>query len=408
MLNLKPNKRSFIKFLFLSIFSTFFFTSKKLKSINLKAFEDTTGFKNYGKPSKFEKIFRWISANPKLKGNGASYSPLSRLRGLIFPNGLHFERHHYGVKQIDPVKYKLSLLGIPKNEITFSLHDLRSMKLLSLKTFIECGGNSNAMYNSNPLNTNVDLIHGLISFSEWTGVPLINIFKKLKFKSNIYPKWIEFESSDNGRYNISIPFKKAMSSGILALYQNGEPLRPEQGYPVRLIIPGWEGSTHVKWLRFIKFRDTPVHSRNETSRYTDLLENGKSRQFSFFMRTKSIIVDPHLGKKINPGENIISGIAWSGDALIKKVEISYDSGKKWINCPFENKDKSNMVRFQQKFEWSGEELIIQSRCKDSRNYTQPSRNKFLKKMGKNAYYHYNGMTSWKINRDGYISHVYID
>lgn len=402
-------RRSLFKSLILFLFLPFFlFYKKKGASHTLTDFERESGFSGYGVPSKFERLYRWIISNSNFKGNGVSYTPLSRLEGVIVPNGLHFERHHYGIKEINPSDYSINFINKKKIIENVLISELKKMEMITIQTFIECGGNSMNMYNDEPVNTRVDLIHGLISFSEWTGVSL-KLFLK-KFSENKYlnsSKWLEFESSDKGSYNISIPYDQAFNKGLLALYQNGEAIRPEQGYPLRLIIPGWEGSTHVKWLKNIKLRDTPVYSRNETSKYTDLLPNGKSRQFSFLMQSKSIILKPSPGIKVSKGPINISGIAWSGSAQIKRVQISFDSGKSWNNCMITNKMSSaNMKRFNYNYQWNGEEVIIQSRCIDSNDYIQPNRKVFLKKMGKNARYHFNAITSWKIKKDGSIKHVY--
>ena len=402
--NLKKNKRRFFLSSFLSFFLLPFFF-KKINSYELSDFEKKTGFKNYGSPSTFERVFRWILSNPALKGNGSSYSPLSKLEGTIFPNGLHFERHHYGVFDSNPKNYFIKV--VDKNKIiNVSLKELRSMEISSVKTFIECGGNSMSMYNKSPVRNNVDLIHGLISYSEWSGVKLKNLLSKYTYKKN-EKKWIEFESYDKGNYNISIPYDQAYEKGFLALYQNGEAIRPEQGYPIRLIIPGWEGSTHVKWVSKIKLRNKPIYSRNETSKYTDLLINGKARQFSFKMETKSIILKPSPGLKVKLGKNIISGLAWSGTSTIKNVQVSFSSGLIWYDCKLnEEHIKSSFKRFVYEFDWNGEEIIVQSRCLDHNGYLQPSRKEFLKKMGSNAKYHFNAITSWKINKDGSVNHVY--
>ena len=398
-------RRNLFKFFFSFLFSIFFI--KKAKSdLIVTDFEKRTGFRNYGLPSKFEKIFRWIIANSNLQGNGVSYTPLSRLVGTIVPNGLHFERHHYGVPLKKPDDFFLKIEGLDGEKFEYSINRLRSEKLLSIKTFIECGGNSNVLYNAKPVKTSVDYIHGLFSISEWTGIPLgrflVNLTEKYKNKKNI---WIEFSSFDKGTYNISLPIKVLELNSLLALYQNGEPIRPEQGYPLRLIIPGWEGSTHVKWLNKIKFRYGPAYTRNETSRYTDLLPNGKSRQYSFLMDLKSIITSPTFGDKVQIGNNLITGLAWSGSSLIKKVEVSLDGGFLWKKAQISSKNQS-VVRFNFDFKWDGNEVIVQSRCTDNKNKTQPSRKEVIENLGSNAYYHFNGITSWKIDKNGSVEHVY--
>ena len=254
---------------------------------------------------------------------------MSKLKGTITPNGLHFERHHYGVKDINPKNYQLKI-ETPQKKRIFTLKDLRQNKIITKRVFIECGGNSNLLYNKTPTQTKLDLIHGLFSCAEWSGVLLKTLISENFKKSEIKKyKWVELLSYDKGSYNLSLPISNIINKSFLALYQNGEPIRPEQGYPVRFIMPGYEGSTSVKWLKKITLRQTPVFSRNETSRYTDLLPSGKSRQFSFNMMPKSIITEPSFGDKLEKGNITIHGIAWSGISLINRVQISLNGGKSW-------------------------------------------------------------------------------
>lgn len=399
-------RRNFFRNFFILI-SLVLFRKKVKTHPTLSEYEERTGFSYYGQPSKYEKIFRWIIANAGLRGNGLSYTPLSKLNGNITPNGLHFERHHYGVPVKKPEEYRLEIINLDGQKRKFGLEDLKNKKLLTIKTFIECGGNSNVMYNPRPIKSSVDHIHGLFSISEWTGISLKNLLKDYenlyRNKKNI---WIEFTSFDKGSYNISLPIKVIKEKSMIAFYQNGEPIRPEQGYPSRLVISGWEGSTHVKWLKQIKFRNGPVYTRNETSRYTDLLSNGKARQFSFIMDLKSVITKPSLGDRLKKGEVLISGYAWSGSTKIKKVEISVNGGKSWRKADLYQEEIS-VVRFNYIYNWKGNETIIQSRCIDNRSRIQPTREQVIKKMGKNATYHFNGITSWKIKANGEIEHIYI-
>ena len=399
-------RRNFFRFFFILISLVLF--KKKVKAHpTVSEYEEMTGFRYYGQPSKYEKIFRWIIANASLQGNGLSYTPLSKLNGNITPNGLHFERHHYGVPIKKPEEYRLEIIDLEGRKRIFSIDDLKNENLLTIKTFIECGGNSNVMYNPRPIKSSVDHIHGLFSIAEWTGISLKILLEEFvslyRNKKNI---WIEFTSFDKGSYNISLPIKVVKEKSLIAFYQNGEPIRPEQGYPLRLIISGWEGSTHVKWLKEIKFRKGPAYTRNETSRYTDLLSNGKARQFSFVMDLKSVITQPTFGDRLKKGKVLISGYAWSGSSNIKKVEISVNGGLSWQKTDIYSENIS-VVRFNYIFNWKGKETIIQSRCIDKRQRIQPTREQVLKKMGKNATYHFNGITSWKIKANGDVEHTYI-
>ena len=246
--NSHNSKRSFFKISILSFFTTLLWKKITFSDYKITKFEKETGFRNYGFPSKFEKIFRWIVSNPVSKGNGVSYTPISKLKGTIVPNGLHFERHHYGIEDLNPKKYKL-IIEIDSLNISWNLNQLRNKQIFSTKTFIECGGNSNVMYNNVPLQSNTDLIHGLLSYSEWSGVRLKDLFSDKKISKLIKNyQWLEFVSYDKGAYNISLPLKDILKSGFIALYQNGEAIRPEQGYPARLIIPGWEGCSNFVFI----------------------------------------------------------------------------------------------------------------------------------------------------------------
>jgi len=289
-------------------------------------------FTNYGQPSQYEEqVIRWISTNSVVPGNGVSWSPLHELEGIITPNGLHYERHHNGVPQIDPAQHRLLIHGMVDKPLVFTIKDLMAYPMESRFCFIECGGNSNAAWNKKPVQTPVGYFHGLVSCSEWTGVPLSIILDE----AGIEPEatWLIAEAADAIALNMSLPVEKAMDDVILALYQNGERVRPENGYPLRLIVPGWEGVLNVKWLRRLTAADRPQMTRNETSRYTELLPSGQARQFSFVMDAKSLITKPFMGSELRgPGLYEISGLAWTGHGQISKVEVSADGGKSWAEA----------------------------------------------------------------------------
>ena len=239
-------------------------------------------FSNYGQPSSYEKsTIRWISTNSGAEQNGISWTPLHKLEGSITPNGLHFERHHNGIPDIDPSRHRLLIHGLVDRPLFFSMDDLLRYPMESRICFVECGGNSNAGWRKNPIQTPAGYFHGLVSCSEWTGVPLSTVLAETGIKQDA--QWIVAEGADAIAMNISLPIKKALDDTLLAFYQNGERLRPENGYPLRLIVPGWEGVLNVKWLRRLNLTEQPIMARNETSKYTELLGNGKSRQFTFVM-----------------------------------------------------------------------------------------------------------------------------
>ena len=370
--------------------------------------EEGLPFTNYGKPSHHEDhVIRWIVANRDVLGHGASWTPLHLLEGTITPNGLHFERHHDGVPAIDPNKHKFILHGLVKKNLIFTIKDLLRYPMTSKICFIECGGNSESGWGSKPRQSYAGYLHGLVSCAEWTGVPLKILFKEAGLSGEA--KWIEAEGADGGSLNVSVPTSKALKDGFIALYQNGERLRPENGYPMRLIFPGWEGITHVKWLTRIKAVKKPVMSRNETSKYTDLMSTGFARQFSFVMQPKSVITRPSPGLKMErKGFYELSGLAWSGNGRIKKVEVSLDGGSRWITAKLQKPvlDKS-FTRFRLPWLWDGKTQILQSRCFDDKGLSQPTRDELISRFGVFSSFHFNGIISWKISSNGKITQVYI-
>jgi len=364
-------------------------------------------FSNYGQPSPHEsETIRWISANAMASGNGVSWCPLHKLDGMITPNGLFYERHHNGVPEIDPKVHKLLVHGMVEKPLTFSIDALMRYPMTSRICFIECGGNSNAGWHKNPAQSEVGYFHGLISCSEWTGVPLSIILDEAGLDSNA--SWLIAEAADGIAMEISVPVEKAMDDAILALYQNGERIRPENGYPLRLLLPGWEGVTNVKWLRRLQATDRPVMARNETSKYTELLPTGKARQFTFVMDAKSLITSPSPGKEMQgPGYYQITGMAWTGRGKITKVEVSADGGKSWAEAELQEPVLSQCyTRFRIPWHWEGDLAVLKSRATDETGYVQPERDVLVKERGTHGYFHYNAIVSWEISPEGYISHVY--
>ena len=366
-----------------------------------------TAFSNYGQPSPYEKsTIRWISANSEAEQNGISWTPLHKLEGSITPNGLHFERHHNGVPDIDPSRHRILIHGLVDRPLFFTMDDLLGYPMESRICFVECGGNSNAGWRKNPIQTPAGYFHGLASCSEWTGIPLSTVLAETGIKTSA--KWIVAEGADATAMNISLPIKKALDDTLLAFYQNGERLRPENGYPLRLIVPGWEGVLNVKWLRRLHFTEQPIMARNETSKYTELLANGKSRQFTFVMDAKSLITRPSFGMKLQqPGLYQISGLAWSGHGKITRVEVSADGGKTWARAALQTPVlPMSFTRFRIPWRWDGQPTILKSRAIDQSGYEQPERDKLIAERGRHGYFHYNAIVSWSVSNDGSLSHVY--
>lgn len=343
-------------------------------------------------------------------GTGVSMTPLEKLEGIITPNGLHFERSHNGVPAIDANQHELLIHGLVDKPLVFKIEDLLKYPMETQTYFIECAGNS--FYNSNAFPIAIDrtcgTIHGLMSTSEWTGIPLKILLNEAGIKKEAL--WLLAEGADAAAMSRSIPLEKALDDTLIALYQNGERIRPEQGYPMRLVVPGWEGNISIKWLRRMKLTRHPTYTKDETSKYTDLLIDGKSLQFTFPMEVKSVITKPTPGPALlKKGPVHISGLAWSGQGKIKKVEISTDSGKTWKRSKIEGANQPfSPVRFRYNWIWDGVECTLESRATDSKNNIQPQRLKWAKQYQLGHLYHNNSIQIWRISNKGKIFNKYDD
>jgi sulfane dehydrogenase subunit SoxC len=366
------------------------------------------GMSAYGSPAKFEgKVTRTlIASRPGTTGSGASRTPLEALEGMITPSGLHFERHHSGVPEIDPAQHRLLIHGMVKRPLIFTIDALMQYPMVSRIHAIECSGNSQVMYGPNAPTLTAGQAHGLVSCSEWTGVPLRYLLEEAGADPSA--PWILAEGADSAAMSRSVPMAKAMDDALLALHQNGERLRPENGYPVRLFLPGYEGNMSVKWLRRIKVTPTATMTKDETSRYTDLQADGKALMFTYPMLVKSLITRPSPG--VGPkgaGLYDISGIAWSGNGTIRKVEISTDGGKTWADAELVAPVLPRAItRFRLPWRWSGTPTVLKSRATDDTGDVQPTREKILADHGTNAVFHYNGILAWSVAASGEVKHVY--
>ncbi|MGE0338092.1 MAG: sulfite dehydrogenase [Gammaproteobacteria bacterium] len=366
-------------------------------------------FRNYGTPSPHEaSLVRWISAPPDIPQNGVSWTPLHELDGMLTPSGLHFERHHNGVPAIDPAQHTLVIHGRVQRPLTFDVSALRRYPRISRVLAIECGGNSNAGWNPQPIQTAAGYFHGLVSCSEWTGVPLSLLLEEAGLQSDA--RWCVAEGADAFGMTVSLPREKLLDDCFLALFQNGEPIRPEQGYPLRLIVPGWEGVTHVKWLRSLEATDTPVMARNETARYTELQPDGRARMFTFRMPVKSLLTLPSAGMRLPaPGVYELSGLAWTGHGRIVRVEVSADGGQSWADAALNDPIlPCAFTRFRIPWRWRGDPAVLQSRAIDEAGERQPTRPDLIAARGRHGYFHYNAIVSWQVDADGTVSHVYPD
>ena len=368
---------------------------------------DGVAIRAYGKPSKHEahvirRHVEWLTAS---RESSVSFTPLHELDGIITPNGLGFERHHSGIAEIDPADYRLILHGLVDKPLIFSLDDLKRFPRANRIHFCECAANTGMEWRGAQLN-GCQYTHGMVHCVMYTGVTLKTLLNEAGLKPKA--KWLLLEGADAAAMTRSLPLKKALDDALIAYRMNGEMLYPEHGYPARVVLPGWEANMWVKWLRRIEVGDQPWHHREETSKYTDLLENGKARRFTFVMDAKSVITSPSPQAPVNhkSGLTVLSGIAWSGRGKISRVDVSLDGGRNWGRAKIDGPvwDKA-VTRFYYEFDWDGRELLLQSRAMDETGYVQPSKNALRKIRGVNSVYHNNGIQTWHLHKNGEVENV---
>lgn len=362
----------------------------------------------YGNPSPYEKkVVRrtvpWLTGDDK---SSISMTPLHKLKGIITPNGLVFERYHAGVPEINPDEHRLIIHGLVERPLILTMEDLQRFPSVSEIRFLECPANGGMEWKG-PQMEALQFTHGMISCCEWTGVRLSTLLQEVGLKSSA--KWILAEGADGAGMSRSIPLEKALDDTIVVYAQNGEALRPEQGYPIRLLNPGWEGNTSIKWLRRLEVGDKPWYQREETSKYTDLMPDGRARKFSFVQECNSVITSPcpesPWGK---PGWYEIEGIAWSGHGQIKAVDISLDGGVSWVEAPLKGLVLSkSLTRFSYMFRWRGQPLMLQSRAVDDSGYVQPTLSQLREQRGVNSIYHKNSIHTWQLDVTGAVKNVQI-
>ncbi|MDB5597345.1 MAG: soxC [Hyphomicrobiales bacterium] len=363
----------------------------------------------YGSPSRYEKeVVRrdveWLTVS---RESSVNFTPIHALDGIITPSGLAFERHHGGLAQVDPAKHRLMIHGLVDKPLVFTMDDLKRMPgRISRAYFLECAANSGMEWKGAQLN-GCQFTHGMIHNLWYTGIPLRTLLDEAGVKTT--GKWILAEGADSSGMTRSIPIEKAMKDCLVAFGMNGEALRPEQGYPVRLVVPGWEGNMWVKWLRRLEVGDAPWQAREETSKYTDLLADGRSRRFTFVMDAKSIVTNPSPQMPLKmKGPNVLTGIAWSGRGTIDRVDVSLDGGRNWKAARMDGPAMPlSMARFYVDFDWDGRELMIQSRARDDSGYVQPTKQELRQVRGVNSIYHNNGIQTWLVRENGEVENVEI-
>ena len=331
--------------------------------------------------------------------NIVSLTPLQQLHGTITPSDLHFERHHGGVPDIDPTEHELLIHGMVERPLKFTLEELKRLPSVTRSCFIECSGNLNLRGGE---KSTPQMLCGLTSQSEWTGVALSTLFREVGVKATA--SWFLAEGSDAAVMTRSIPLEKAWDDALIVYAQNGEAIRPEQGYPIRLLLPGWEGNTNIKWLRRLELSDAPFMTREETSKYTDPLSDDTARMFSVVMDARSVITTPTYPSVLEKGWHDIRGLAWSGRGKINKVEVSTNGGKTWREAKLHGPvlPKAH-TRFSLPWKWDGTPAELSSRTMDETGYTQPTTKALIDARGPgNPLYHLNPIMSWIVQQSGEV------
>lgn len=355
----------------------------------------------YGKPSKFEtRAVRNLYPGLTEPMSAYSTTPLQELDGIITPNGLFYERHHAGVPQVDPAQHRLMIHGLVQKPLVFTVDELRQFPSESHIYFMECSGNPSFLP---PWGKTAAEVAGLVSCAEWTGVPLKTVLQEVGVDPAA--EWIIAEGADGAAMTRSIPMSKCMDDVLLVYSQNGERLRPEQGYPLRLFVPGYEGNTHIKWLRRLHVVKQAGYTREETAKYTDLMDDGRARKFSFIMECKSIITHPSGTHKLTrKGKHEMRGIAWSGRGRIAHVDVSVDGGNTWTEAQLQQPVLNKaLTAFRAPFEWNGEELTLMSRAVDETGYVQPTLEQLTAVRGQVSFYHNNSIQPWKVDANGEVT-----
>lgn len=364
----------------------------------------------YGSPSSHEsQVLRQLQpSTPQTAGFSIWHSPLQHQRGIITPSGLHFAVHHNGVPAIEPERHRLLIHGLVERPLQFDLQRLMRYPMVSRIQFLECAGNTAAnALSPSALDGDCQALFGQISCSEWTGVPLSYLLREAGVKASA--RWVICEGADGGSHSRSLPLAKLMDDAIVAFYQNGERLRPSQGYPVRLFVPGWEGNVSVKWLHRLEVSDQPAFSKDESGLYTRILSNDDILAFGFAMEVKSVITHPS-GQQLLPelkGFYEISGLAWSGTGRIAKVEVSADNGHSWAQAQLHDPvlDKA-LTRFSIPWQWTGAATTLLSRASDEHGHVQPTRSEWRSRYAAHSFNHYNAIQAWRVGRDGTVENSY--
>lgn len=360
----------------------------------------------YGQPSEFVKdVIRrnvpWLTASPE---SSVSFTPLQDQPGIITANGLFFERYHGGRASVDPQQHRLMIHGLVERPLLLTMKDIQRFPSVSRIHFIECPANGGMEWRAAQLNS-LQFTHGMVSCAEWTGVKLSTLLEEVGVKKEA--KWALVESADAAHMDRSLPIEKCLDDCLVVYGQNGEALRPEQGFPLRLIVPGWQGNVNIKWLRRIEIGDQPWFTREETSKYTELMPDLRSRGFTWLIYAKSVITFPCPEKPLK-GQGIyeIRGFAWSGKGRIDHVDVSVDGGVNWERARLQDPVLPKaLTRFTHEWRWDGKPALLQSRAVDETGFVQPTISELRAVRGVNAIYNNNSIQTWQVKADGSVFDV---
>lgn len=361
----------------------------------------------YGLPIEFEndvirRNVEWLTADTI---SSINFTPIHALDGTITPQGCAFERHHSGAIELRKEDYRLMINGLVDQPLVFTYADLERFPRENHVYFCECAANTGMEWAGAQLN-GAQFTHGMIHNMEYTGVPLKTLLNEAGVQTE--GKWVYVEGADASSNGRSIPLEKALDDVLVAFKANGEALRKEHGYPVRLVVPGWEGNMWVKWIRRIEVTDRPIESREETSKYTDVLADGTARKWTWEMDAKSVVTSPSPQSPIphGPGPLVITGLAWSGRGAITRVDVSRDGGKNWETARLAKPgEKMALTRFYLDIDWDESEMLLQSRAMDDTGYVQPTKAQLREVRGLNSIYHNNCIQTWWVKEDGEAENV---
>ncbi len=373
------------------------------------AFGDPVDATPYGMPIQFEshvvrRNVSWLTESPV---SSINFTPIHALEGTITPQGCAFERHHSGAIEMSKTDYRLMIDGLVDKPLVFTFEDLTRFPRATATAFLECAANGGMEWGGAQLE-GCQFTQGMIHNMEYVGVPL----RLLLEEAGVRPegKWIYAEGHDASSNGRSMPLDKAMDDVLVAFIANGEALRKEHGYPVRLVVPGWEGNMWIKWLRRIGVYDQAVESREETSKYTDLMPDGRARKWTWVMDAKSVITSPSPQAPVRHGKGplVITGLAWSGNGKVTRVDVSLDGGRNWQEARLTGDVRSKaLTRFHLDIDWDGSEMFLQSRATDETGYVQPTKDELRAIRGLNNVYHNNSIQTWWLRANGEVENVEI-